>query len=461
MNSDPADNVYTTRVEADAADSGDQPEPALNKKADSAKGERPSAIERQRAAMQLATTRNRVYQNLPPPPPPPPPTSRFASYFDALSNFDGSRFGRRAFGVLVLTAVSLLLIFSSVRAVKKDTAPQAESAQITKTLQKIPAAGTASALDAANGIVVPISDVSLRVRPELLQQLVAIYRLRLVSDPNNSAATATLSRMREHSLAELNVISATESAPIATASLNLAANLFPELSKDLRYRSIAARITKSGSEKAPSQRPVAAAPAAAVATPKPVPGTTPALSIKPTEPLTPASTKTAPPLTLASTKQTQPLTPVPTKPAQPLMPTSSKLAPPPIPAATSTTSAPAAVAPRKPQVRVISMTSGVMRKDRFVPADGGNVFRLNIGYRHRDNPLVDQPGAGLVAQLSESGSSTLLAEVPVDIVGSYGQKTFLMNTSTKGRLNKFYKLNFIVDGNVLPSHTIQLTRQWP
>ncbi|MET0380181.1 MAG: hypothetical protein ABW049_14405, partial [Spongiibacteraceae bacterium] len=72
MNSDPADNAYTTRVEADAADSGDQPEPALNKNADSAKGERPSAIERQRAAMQLATTRNRVYQNLPPPPPPPP-----------------------------------------------------------------------------------------------------------------------------------------------------------------------------------------------------------------------------------------------------------------------------------------------------------------------------------------------------------------------------------------------------
>lgn len=408
MKSDPADTVYTTRIDADTANPGDQPSPVLNNNADGAENERPSAIERQRVAIQSAATRNRADQDTQP----PTLSSRLAAYFDGLYHSDGSRFGRRASLALLLIAVSLLVMFGTFRALKKETVPQAELAQITKTLQKIPASGASSEMDAANAIAVPISDVSLRVRPELLQQLVAVYRLRLVADPKNSVATATLSRMREHSLAELDVISATESAPLATDSLRLAVKLFPELANDSRYRSIAARIKTSENNKARSQPPAAAEPA--VVTQQPAPATTPALPTQPAQPLTPASI--------------------------------------------STTQPPAAVATRKPQVRVISMTPGIIRKDRFIPANGGNVFRLNIGFRHRDNPLVNQPDAGLVAQLSENGSSKVLGEAPVEIAGSSGEKSFLINTSEKGKMGKFYKLNFIIDGQVLPSHTVQLSR---
>lgn len=424
MNSNPADTVHTTTIDADAANPSDQPNPVLNKNADNAESERPSAIERQRVAIQSGAAPNRIDQKTLPPPP-ATPRSRFAAYFDGLCNCDGSRFGRRASLALLLIAASLLLMFGTFRALKTENVPQAELAQVTKTLQKIPAPGASSEVDDTAPIAIPISDVSLRVRPELLQQLVAIYRLRLVADPNNSVATTTLSRIREHSLAELDVISATESAPLATDSLRLAAKLFPELANDPRYRSIAARISTSGNNMAQSQRP-AAAVTQQPATQQPAPATTPVRATQPAPATTPA---------------------LATQPAQPLTP-----------ASISTPQSAAAVASRKPQVRVISLTPGIIRKDRFIPADGGDVFRLNIGYRHRDNPLANQPGSGLVAQLSESGSSKLLAEVPVEITGSSGEKSLLIGTSEKVEMGKFYNLNFTVDGHVLPSHTV-LTRQ--
>ncbi|EEF23435.1 conserved hypothetical protein [Ricinus communis] len=220
-----------------------------------------------------------------------------------------------------------------------------------------------------------------------------------------------LSRIREHSLAELDVMSSKGKAPFVAEAVTLAANLFPELANNSRYRSIAARINAGESNMAQSHRS--------------------------------AITESA-----TLTRQPAPAMPHPSQQAvQPLTPAS-------IPA----TQPSAAVASRKPQVRVISMTPGIIRKDRFVPTVGGNIFRLNIGYRHRDNPLIDQPGSGLVAQLSENGSSKILAEVAVEIDGSSGEKSFLIGTFKKSRMDRFYKLGFIVDGYVLPSHTVLLSR---
>lgn len=406
MDSDPADTVCKTDIDVGATDASDQPNPVVNKNADSATSERPSAIERQRAAMESWATRNAAVQYAQP----STPGSGDAD-FDPPYDPNGSHFGRRSSLALLLIAVSLLLVFGAFLAVKKETVPEGETVQITKALKKIPGAN-AGGVNASDVIAVPMREASLSARPEFLQQLVAIYRSRLVTNPNDAEATTVLSRMREQSLAELDAISSNVKAPRASEAATLAVKLFPELANNPRYRSIAARISAGEKNIAQSRRLVTAGPV--VATQQPAPAASPA--------------------------------------------TSTQVAQPPTPESIPTTQPAGAVVSRKPQVRVISMTPGIIRKDRFVPREGGNIFRLKIGYRHRDNPLVDQPGSGLVAQLSESGSSKILAEVPVEIEGSSGEKSFLIGTFKKSRMDKFYKLTFIVDGQVLPSHTVLLSR---
>ena len=507
MDSDSAIVVYTTGSDAGTTD---QPNRILNDNTAGANNERPSAIERQRAALQAGATRNRADQNTQP----STSSSRLVTYFYDLYHSDSGRFGRQVSLWVLLIAAGVLSIISIFHAVKNETAPQAALAKITKPLQKSLATGASSEKDAVDSITVPISDVGLRAQPELLQQVVAVYRLRLATDPNNSVATAALSRIREHSLAELAAISTTESAPRATDSLRLVVKLFPELAQEPRYRSIAARINTNANTMARSQLPAvaeptvatqqltpAAKPAPNVAPQQPTPAVTAAPTIAAQQPklaTTPTPTIVAQqpkpattPTPTVATQQPQPVTtptpavaaqqskpatsPTPTvatatqqsRPAttsalitqlfQPLTP-APQAAQPPTPASNSTTQSPVAVATRKPQVRVMSLTSGIIQKDRFIPTKGGNVFRLNIGYRHRDNPLVNQPGAGLVAQLSESGSSKSLGEVPVEIDSSSGEKSLLIGTFAKGKSDKFYTLNFVIDGYELPSHRVQLTQ---
>lgn len=459
MDSDSAIVVYTT-----GSDEGttDQPNRILDDNAASANNERPSAIERQRVAIQAGATRNRVDQNTQP----STPGSRLAAFFYGLYHSDSSRFGRQVSLSLLLIAAAVVSMLSIFHAVKKETAPQAELAQITKALKKPPTSSAPSEKDVADSITIPISDISLRAQPQLLQQVVAAYRLRLAADPDNSVAKATLSRIREHSLAELAAISATESAPLATDSLRLAVRLFPELAREPRYQSIAARINTNANNMARSELPVVTEPT--VATQQSAPAATPAPTVvtKQPPPTTPTPTiaaqqpkPVATPAPTAVTQQPKPATtPMPVaQPAQPLTPV-APAAQPPTHASNPITQPPVAVVTRKPQVRVMALTSGIIRKDRFIPTKGGNVFRLNIGFRHRDNPLVNQPGAGLVAQLSESSSSEPLGKVPVEIVGSSGEKSFLIETSTKGKIDKFYTLNFVVDGYELPSHRVQLSQ---
>jgi hypothetical protein len=352
--------------------------------------------------------------------------------------------GGRAFFSVLLIAASLLAAYVFLADDAERAAPAKPVAQITNTLQKSPSAGSSGAIEPAKttavpgstsmnaaapvgepltlskpevAIILPISDVSLNVQPELLQHLVAICRLRLTREPNDSNAMATLSQLREHALAELDVISATDSPALAANSLELTARLFPELADNSRYRSIAARINTGAKDIAQRMAPATSDPVAAI------PQTT--------SPTAPAAT-----------------------PA--LVTATPAVSTPPTPSSLSQNQSVAAMASRKPQIRVNSLTPGVIKKDRFVPQNGGNIFRLNIGYRYRDERLDNQPGSGLIAQLSKSGSSKVLAEVPVEVTGSKGEKSFLIGTFEKADMGKFYKLNFTVDGHVLPSHTVQL-----
>jgi hypothetical protein len=86
MDFDSAVFVYTTGSDAGTTD---QPNRIPSNNADNANNERPSAIERQRVAIQAGATRNRAMQ-------PSTPSSRLAGFFYDLYHSDSSRFGRLA-----------------------------------------------------------------------------------------------------------------------------------------------------------------------------------------------------------------------------------------------------------------------------------------------------------------------------------------------------------------------------
>src|SRR5690606_40227942 len=90
-----------------------------------------------------------------------------------------------------------------------------------------------------SAISVPIADVSLRNRPELLEQLVQVYRSQLADNPRDSAALAALNRLQERSLSELETIMAAEDQPTSVRSLEVVARLFPELENNPRYEYLA------------------------------------------------------------------------------------------------------------------------------------------------------------------------------------------------------------------------------
>ncbi|MDB6060861.1 MAG: hypothetical protein JWM78_964 [Verrucomicrobiaceae bacterium] len=414
---------------ADFADAGNQPSTQGSDNVDSG---RPSAIERQRAAMQPAAARHLTDHIAP-----QPKRTLPNSFSDDGHN--GSRLIKRTRFALLLAAASLVLAVIAFRTPIMGAAAQAERevAQFTKSLQKAPAPTTSAEVAAATGITVPISEVSLRVRPELLQQLVAVFRLRLANAPHDAEVNSILVRLREHSLAELEVISATEDAPLAANSLNFAAKLFPELVYDPRYQSLAARIDKN-----PAQNQQQAIADSAVGTEHAL-AATPALSSQSVASATTATAQQA----IPAVSDTKPINPAPMPAVLPATERST--------GAASKTDAAAVAA--KPEIHVTSLTPGIIEGERFVPTDGGNVFMLVINYRNLGNGLNQQPGGELVTQLGSSHNPRLSAEVPVEITGSSGKKSFLIGTLERGHTGEAYKLNFILNGQVLPTRTAHLT----
>lgn len=104
-------------------------------------------------------------------------------------------------------------------------------------------------VSATNSISIPTADISLRDRPELLEQLVAIYRAQLAADPNNTSAQTALAQLQEHSLAELQTIVLAGDDAAAVKLLEIVARLFPEAADNARYKYLAARADRQHRQK--------------------------------------------------------------------------------------------------------------------------------------------------------------------------------------------------------------------
>ncbi|MET0379231.1 MAG: hypothetical protein ABW049_09605 [Spongiibacteraceae bacterium] len=266
----------------------------------------------------------------------------------------------------------------------------------------------------AEAIAVPVGDISLRKRPELLEQLVQVYRSKLAEDSTDSAALAALNRLEEQSLSELETIIAEGNNAVAVRSLEIIAQVFPEIADTARYKYLAAQTTHE-------QREAATEPAAK---PEPATSSTAATS-------TPAA---APPMISPPTSVSIPFEPA------------AKIA------ANHTDN----VALSKPKVRVVSITPGAMMEGRFVPGNDGKVFMVTISYRNFSN-AEDQSETTLVARLGAAGNPTALAEVPVELSGDRGTKSFLMETFTPGNIGEKYRLNFLLNDEFLASSTVRLS----
>src|SRR5690606_25698402 len=95
--------------------------------------------------------------------------------------------------------------------------------------------------------------------------------------------------------------------------------------------------------------------------------------------------------------------------------------------------------PPKPIIRVLSVTPGAMVAQRFVPYDeDGNVLMVEISYRNFESS-EDQSDVTLIARLGIPGDSAVLAEVPIEISGGRGTKTFLMETLVPGNAGEKYR----------------------
>jgi hypothetical protein len=272
------------------------------------------------------------------------------------------------------------------------------------------ASTNAATFSTPDAISIPVTDVSLRNRPELLEQLVQIYRSKLTGDPNNSTARTALSQLQERSLSELQTIVLEGDDATAVKSLEIVARLFPEVVDNARYKYLVARMDRI-------HRQVKDEPAA-----------------KP-EPSPPPST-TSPPATISPEKS--------------VSPSINSLA-----AGVKKTAENAPSS--KPEIRALSITPGTLVDDRFVPSEDGNVFMVEISYRNFDKISEDSSGASLVALLGVPGNATVLAEVPVEILGDRGTKSFVMATLTPGNTGGKYQLNFILNGEFLASRTVRLS----
>lgn len=356
------------------------------------------------------------------------------------------RVGLASFFLLfLLVAAGLVLVFThhdrplqkaasaALQMVDATTAthnpsPAPDSAAQAVEPKKIAAISTPAAVS------VPISDVSLRNRPELLEQLVQVYRSQLANNSNDSTALTALNQLQEQSLSELQTIITEGDQATAVKSLEIVSRLFPELTDNTRYKYLMTRIDfiphsskdepVAKSEPSTPSETTSAANISHVATvQEPIPATT-----------TPPAT--TPPATISTTKD-----------ASPAIESSSAIAK---NAAINTTSS-------KPEIRAASITPGTIVEDRFIPSDDGNVFMVEISYRNFDKAFVDKTEATLVARLGVPGDSMVLAEVPVTISADRGTKSFLMETFAQSHADGKLQLNFILNDKFLTSRTLRLS----
>lgn len=288
------------------------------------------------------------------------------------------------------------------------------------------ASTNAAKVSSPDAISIPVADVSLRNRPELLEQLVQIYRSQLAHDPNDVAARTALSQLQERSLSELQTIVLEGDDATAVKSLEIISRLFPDMADSARYKYLVARTDRM-------RRQTQDEPAAKPENSTPSPSATSAA----------ASSKTASSAAVPS---------APISPAKNIStPTDSS--------ATVVKKTAENAPSSKPEIRAVSITPGTMVENRFVPGDGGNVFMVEISYRNFDRAFVGKAEATLDTLLGVPGDDMVLAEVPVVIAADRGTKSFVMETSSvQGYAGGKFQLNFMLNDEFLTSRTVRLSR---
>jgi hypothetical protein len=421
--------------------------------------QRPSAIERQKAA-----------------------TSKFSSLAAGRSMPNGtaypktSYFGVASFLILFfIAAAALALLFtdlgrslptisgvmqSTAQAVSKDSVPATHvpaavnssigssiSSSRTanpKTVGALQTSANISQTDisadaSSTALSIPAAEVSLRNRPELLKQLVQIYRSQLTDDPNNSTARTALDQLQEQSLTELQAIVLEGDEATAIKTLEVFSRLFPEAADNARYKYLVARTDHFA-------RQIKEEP---VAKPKPLSfpaGNPSAINALATNASAINSSATG------SLRTTSPTTIAPTT-AAPEKNISSAIKP----STTGDKEAAANAASTKPEIRALSMTPGTMVGDSFVPGDEGNFFMVEISYRNFSRVSEDANEPMLIARLGIPEDSSVLAEVPVEILGDRGKKSFVIANMMPGNIGGKYRLNFILNGEFLASSRMRVS----
>ncbi|HEY3700179.1 MAG TPA: hypothetical protein VGK97_12645 [Spongiibacteraceae bacterium] len=407
---------------------------------------RPTAIERQIAAVSGLGHGKQTHREAP-----GHTTDRYILDYNTRRR-KPRRFGLMSFFVLLLlVAAGLALVFTDLGPLQKavgtipqvagqvvrdgDSLPATHASPTSPSSTTNPSPASASQTIAPkkvaevatpNAISIPIADVSLR-NPELLEQLVQVYRSQLATDPNNSAARTALNQLQERSLSELQTIVLEGDDATAVKSLEIVSRLFPEVADSARYKYLAARTDRVHRpvKDEPAAKPENSTPATTATSPAAAPSTT-------------ASSTTTPPTTISSKKRVS-------------TPTDSSAAV----AKNNTENASSS----KPEIRSVSITPGTMMDNRFVPSDGGNVFMVEISYRNFDKAFVEKDEATLVTLLGVPGDSMVLAEVPVTISADRGTKSFAMETTNvQGYTGGKFQLNFLVNDTFLTSRTLRLSR---
>lgn len=351
------------------------------------------------------------------------------------------RFGLGSFLLLFLIlAAGLVVVFTNIGRSPQQTVsailPPAK--QIITTPASAPVA-TSHPADisqpaTSNAISIPIADVSLRNRPELLEQLVQVYRSQLANDPNDATSVAALNRLQAKSLAELETIVAEGNDATSIKSLEIISRLFPDAANNARDKYLAAR-TANPSEKTNEE---AVTKSALVAKP---------------EPAMKSASVTQSESAIKSEKATK--SELATKSISPAISAST--------IATKTTESTASItkdaASSKPEIRTVSITPGTLVDGRFVPRDGGNVFMVELSYSNFSKAFVEKSEATLVAQLSVPGDSLVLAEVPVIISADRGTKSFAIETANvQGYAGGKFQLEFMLNNEFLTARTLRLSK---
>jgi hypothetical protein len=447
----PADPIQAGPIPTDPAPKGasaEKPEPP-----------RPSAIERQLAATPKAGRDDMFIPDLSS----QAGADRIVGQHHRAAKRRPPRFGGvgRFFALIVIVAAGAAFVFSEfgrplrdyVNAAYQSIVPEiialltpapAAPPSVTSLPVAPPPAAPKPASDNVAPVIAPpvttspgaltvsIADVSLRNRPELLEQLVQVYRSQLAANPTESTALAALNQLQQQSFAELETIAAEKDDPATSKALDVISRSFPEQAYKLRYKFLRAQRDQDQRE-AQAAPPVSALPISETPvseSPASWPANSPAsipAAVTSGEKISPSSTAAEPAASVLKSAQ---------KPAADI-------------AATNT----------KPQINVVSVTPGTMVEQRFVPGDNGKAFMVEINYRNFINAhdLPDaQSSVTLTALLGTPGDSAVLAEAPVEIAGERGTKSFLMESLVPGDSGERYRLNFILNGRLLASPTVRL-----